>query len=61
LPVTTPALTVNRVCGSGAQAIVSAAQEIALGNIDVAVAGGAPAGAIAWATASFMTAFCATA
>src|SRR5690348_7463973 len=40
LPVTTPALTVNRVCGSGAQAIVSAAQEIALGNIGVAVAGG---------------------
>jgi acetyl-CoA C-acetyltransferase len=40
LPVTTPALTVNRVCGSGAQAIVSAAQEIALGNIDVAIAGG---------------------
>jgi acetyl-CoA C-acetyltransferase len=40
LPVTVPALTVNRVCGSGAQAIVSAAQEILLGNIDVAVAGG---------------------
>jgi len=40
LPVTTPALTVNRVCGSGAQAIVSAAQDILLGNIDVAVAGG---------------------
>jgi len=40
LSVTTPALTVNRVCGSGAQAIVSAAQEIALGNISVAVAGG---------------------
>ena len=40
LPVTVPALTVNRVCGSGAQAIVSVAQEIALGNIDVAVAGG---------------------
>jgi len=40
LPVTVPALTVNRVCGSGAQAIVSAAQEIALSNIDVAVAGG---------------------
>src|SRR6201982_615452 len=39
LPVTTPALTVNRVCGSGAQAIVSAAQEISLGNINVAVAG----------------------
>jgi acetyl-CoA C-acetyltransferase len=28
LPVATPAMTVNRVCGSGAQAIVSAAQEI---------------------------------
>ncbi|MEC9434160.1 MAG: acetyl-CoA C-acyltransferase [Pseudomonadota bacterium] len=40
LPVETPALTVNRVCGSGAQAIVSAAQEIALGHADVAVAGG---------------------
>jgi acetyl-CoA C-acetyltransferase len=40
LPVATPALTVNRVCGSGAQAIVSAAQEIWLGNINVAVAGG---------------------
>jgi acetyl-CoA C-acetyltransferase len=40
LPVTTPALAVNRVCGSGGQAIVSAAQEIALGNINVAVAGG---------------------
>ena len=40
LPVTIPALTVHRVCGSGAQAIVSAAQEIALGNIDAAVAGG---------------------
>jgi acetyl-CoA C-acetyltransferase len=45
LPVTVPALTVNRVCGSGAQAIVSAAQEIALGNIDVAVAGGPDASA----------------
>src|ERR1700726_686296 len=31
LPVTTPALTVNRVCGSGAQAIVSAAPALALG------------------------------
>jgi len=40
LPVTVPALTVNRVCGSGVQAVVSAAQEIALGNINVAVAGG---------------------
>src|SRR5581483_8608450 len=40
LPVTTPALTVNRVCGSGAQAVVSVAQEILLGNIDVGIAGG---------------------
>ena len=40
LPVTVPAMTVNRVCGSGAQAIVSAAQEILLGSADVAVAGG---------------------
>ena len=41
LPVETPALTVNRLCGSGLQAIVSAAQTIALGEADVAVAGGA--------------------
>jgi acetyl-CoA C-acetyltransferase len=40
LPVTVPAMTVNRVCGSGAQAIVSAAQEILVGSVDVAVAGG---------------------
>jgi acetyl-CoA C-acetyltransferase len=40
LPVTIPAMTINRVCGSGAQAIVSAAQEILLGTVDVAVAGG---------------------
>ena len=40
LPVTTPAVTVNRVCGSGAQAIVSVAQEIWLGAVKVAVAGG---------------------
>ena len=38
--VSVPALTVNRVCGSGAQAILSAAQEILLGNVQVAVAGG---------------------
>ena len=36
----TPALTVNRLCGSGMQAIVSAAQAIMLGDCDVAVAGG---------------------
>jgi acetyl-CoA C-acetyltransferase len=41
LPVETPALTVNRLCGSGLQAIVSAAQTIALGEADVAVGGGA--------------------
>ena len=40
IPVEVPALTVNRVCGSGAQAIVSAAQEVMLGLIDSAVAGG---------------------
>lgn len=40
VPVAVPALTVNRVCGSGAQAIVSAAQEIWLGLGEAAVAGG---------------------
>ena len=40
LPVNVPALTVNRVCGSGAQAIASAAQEVMLGLIHSAVAGG---------------------
>ena len=40
LPVEVPAMTVNRVCGSGAQAIVSAAQEIMLGMVDCAIAGG---------------------
>ena len=41
LPVETPAFTLNRLCGSGLQAIVSAAQAIKLGDCDVAVAGGA--------------------
>jgi acetyl-CoA C-acetyltransferase len=40
LPVQVPAMTVNRVCGSGAQAIVSAAQEILMGSVDAAIAGG---------------------
>jgi len=40
IPVAVPAMTVNRVCGSGAQAIASAAQEIWLGFADAAVAGG---------------------
>jgi acetyl-CoA C-acetyltransferase len=41
LPAGTPALTLNRLCGSGMQAIVSAAQAIMLGDCEVAVAGGA--------------------
>jgi acetyl-CoA C-acetyltransferase len=40
LPVQAPAMTINRMCGSGLQAIVSAAQEIALGDADVILAGG---------------------
>jgi acetyl-CoA C-acetyltransferase len=40
IPVDIPAMTVNRVCGSGAQAIVSAAQDIMLGTVDSAIAGG---------------------
>ena len=40
LPVRVPALTVNRVCGSGAQAIATAALEIAAGYAAAAVAGG---------------------
>ncbi|MFD3810604.1 thiolase family protein [Rhodococcus sp. NPDC058639] len=40
LPVETPALTVNRLCGSGLQAVWSAAQEIRWGSADIAVAGG---------------------
>ena len=41
LPKETPALTLNRLCGSGLQAIVSAAQAVKLGDADVAVGGGA--------------------
>ena len=40
LPVETPGMTLNRMCGSGLQAIISAAQEIALGDADVVMAGG---------------------
>jgi len=40
VPVDVPAMTVNRVCGSGAQAIVSVAQEALLGTLDCALAGG---------------------
>ena len=41
LPVGMPAMTVNRLCGSGLQAIVSASQAIMLDDCEVAVAGGA--------------------
>lgn len=41
IPIEAPAMNVNRLCGSGLQAIVSAAQAIALGEHDIAVAGGA--------------------
>src|SRR6056297_2207911 len=41
IPETTPAMNVNRLCGSGAQAVVSAAQALMLGDADFAVAGGA--------------------
>jgi acetyl-CoA C-acetyltransferase len=41
LPVETPALTLNRLCGSGLQAIVSAAQTIYMGDTTVAIGGGA--------------------
>ena len=41
VPETTPAFNVNRLCGSGLQAVVSAAQTILLGDADVAIGGGA--------------------
>ncbi len=40
LPIEVPALTVNRLCGSGIQSIISAAQLIQLGEADVVLAGG---------------------
>jgi acetyl-CoA C-acetyltransferase len=64
LPHDTGGLTLNRLCGSGLQAIVTASQYILLGDIDAAVAGGAEsmsgavilprslASAPAWATRS---------
>ena len=71
IPVDVPAMTVNRVCGSGAQGIASAAQEVMLGMLDSAVAGGmenmdmAPylvangRWATEWATGNSTTACCA--
>ena len=41
IPDTTPAMNVNRLCGSGAQAIVSAIQSLMLGDAEFALAGGA--------------------
>jgi len=41
IPVETPALTLNRLCGSGLQAVVSAAQTILVGDTDAAIGGGA--------------------
>ncbi len=41
IPDTVPAMNVNRLCGSGAQAIVSAVQALAMGDADFALAGGA--------------------
>ncbi len=41
IPDTTPAMNVNRLCGSGAQAVVSAMQSLMLGDADFALAGGA--------------------
>ncbi len=41
LSIRTPALTLNRLCGSGLQAVVSAAQSVLLGDADIAIAGGA--------------------
>ncbi|MDR5652758.1 acetyl-CoA C-acyltransferase family protein [Ruixingdingia sedimenti] len=41
IPDAVPAMNVNRLCGSGAQAIVSAAQALMLGDADFALAGGA--------------------
>ncbi|UWQ01197.1 acetyl-CoA C-acyltransferase family protein [Aliiroseovarius crassostreae] len=41
IPDTTPAMNVNRLCGSGAQAVVSATQALMLGDADFAIAGGA--------------------
>lgn len=43
VPQDAAALNVNRLCGSGAQAVVSAAQHIMLGDVDFAIAGGAEA------------------
>jgi acetyl-CoA C-acetyltransferase/acetyl-CoA acyltransferase 2 len=40
LPITTPALTVNRLCGSGFQAVITGAEQILLGETEVVLVGG---------------------
>ena len=40
LPETTPAVTLNKMCGSGLEAIIQAARAVALGDAEVAIAGG---------------------
>lgn len=40
IPETSPALTLNRLCGSGLQAVVTAAEQVMLGNADIVLAGG---------------------
>lgn len=40
LPSSTPAVTVNKMCGSGLEAVIQAARAVALGDVDIAVAGG---------------------
>jgi acetyl-CoA acyltransferase 2 len=40
LPITTPALTVNRLCGSGFQAIINGAEQILLGDAEAVLVGG---------------------
>jgi acetyl-CoA acyltransferase 2 len=40
LPITTPALTVNRLCGSGFQAVINGAEQLLLGDADVVLVGG---------------------
>ncbi|HEX8603415.1 MAG TPA: beta-ketothiolase BktB [Pseudoduganella sp.] len=60
-----PALTLNRLCGSGLQAVISAAQAVLLGDCDIAVAGGAEnmsrsphaTGALRWGTRMGDTSF----
>ena len=57
IPDTTPAMNVNRLCGSGAQAIVSAVQSLMLGDADFARPSSSrtSAGAPRWATSARST------